>query len=187
MPSSTNPSTAPVSPAAGDDRPARLSDSEQPGKMLRMHVSNYSATKKVGNGYGIKSPRLDAGGKSWRIIYYPNGMRVGTTESISLYLHLDTSAAAGDGGGGGNDEDDVEARFKFVLPGPDGGVRFMSDEVVATFNRLRQNSHGFERFITRDDLEKSGCIRDDYFYIRCESPFCRRHAGEHRRACRKHR
>ncbi|CAM0147603.1 unnamed protein product [Urochloa decumbens] len=166
MPSSTNPSAALVSPT-----PARRSDSNVPSKILTMDVSNYSAAKMVGNGCGIKSPMLDAGGKSWRIIYYPNGKRAGTTESISLYLRLDTAAA-------GDDEEDVEVLYKFILPGPDAGIRFMSGEVVSTFNRLRQNAHGFERFITRDDLEKSGCVRNDYFNVRCDvtvlSTACRR-------------
>ncbi|CAL4993451.1 unnamed protein product [Urochloa decumbens] len=167
MPSSTNPSAALVSPAAGADTAARRSDSDVPSKILTMDVSNYSVTKKVGNGCGIKSPRLDAGGKSWRIIYYPNGKRAGTTESISLYLRLDTAGAA-DGVAAGDDDEDVEVLYKFILPGPDAGIRFMSGEVVSTFNRLRKNAHGFERFITRDDLEKSGCVRNDYFNVRCD-------------------
>ncbi|CAN6362913.1 unnamed protein product [Urochloa humidicola] len=176
MPSSTNSSPAlVVSPAAGADTPARRHDSDLPSKILNMHITSYSATKKVGNGCGIKSPRLVAGGKPWRIVYYPNGMCAGTTESISLYLRLDACAAAGDG-----DDEDVEVKYKFILPGqPDAGVRFMSGEVVATFSsRLRRNVHGFERFVTRDDLEKSGCVRNDCFNIRCDvtvlSTTCRR-------------
>ncbi|RCV38134.1 hypothetical protein SETIT_8G118000v2 [Setaria italica] len=105
----------------------------------------------TGNGCGIKSPRIDAGGLSWRIVFYPNGMRPGTTESISLYLQLDT--AADDGG----DDDDVEVLYQFMLPGPDQGLRFMSGKVMATFNRLQQNAHGFKR-----------CISNDYFKIRCD-------------------
>lgn len=51
----------------------------------------------------------------------------------------------------------------------EGGIRFMSGEVVATFNRLDRNAHGFERFVTRGELENSGCIKKelDCFTIRC--------------------
>nr|TKW00636.1 hypothetical protein SEVIR_8G124200v2 [Setaria viridis] len=102
----------PSRPVGADTLPARRSDSGVPDKMLRMDVNSYSATK--------KSPRIDAGGLSWRIVFYPNGMRPGTTESISLYLQLDT--AADDGG----DDDDVEVLYQFMLPGPDQDLRFMS-------------------------------------------------------------
>ncbi|KAF8648323.1 hypothetical protein HU200_064904 [Digitaria exilis] len=125
-----------------------------------MDASNYSAIKKkVANGCSIKSPRqVDAGGRSWRIIYYPNGMQPGTTESISLYLQLD-DAAGGEG---------FEVQYRFVISAPENGLGFMSGQVVAKFNRLDKNAHGFERFVTRDELEKSACLRNDAFHIRCD-------------------
>ncbi|KAL6662223.1 hypothetical protein ACP70R_000082 [Stipagrostis hirtigluma subsp. patula] len=159
MPSSANPAS---SAGAGGDPPSRSYglDSE---KTLTVDILNYTETKDLASGSCIKSARFAVGGRSWYIAYYPNGMRAGTTASVSLYLQLDDAAAAATDGADG----DVKIRYKFILPAAEGSPRFISGEVECTVGR-RRNAHGFERFVTRDELENSGCIRNDRLRIRCD-------------------
>lgn len=131
-------------------------------KVLTMHIDSYKeATKLAANGMNIKSPKLDAGGHSWHILVYPNGRLPGTTDSMSLFLQL---ADAPDDGGY------VKFEYQFMLEihsGDSHGLEFMSGGVVAAANK-RWNAHGFERFVSREDLGKRGFVKADRFQIRCD-------------------
>ncbi|TVU25542.1 hypothetical protein EJB05_28041, partial [Eragrostis curvula] len=161
MPPSTN--TLPPVVAAGESAPKPEPELSETSHYFRTGA-RYSESKKMVNGSCIKSAeKFVAGGHSWHILYYPNGRLLGTTASISLYLQLDTTSAAGDD----DDDEEVEVRLKFILPGGGGGLRFLSEEVTGTVNRTR-NAIGFERFVTREDLEMSDCVSNDWIGIRCD-------------------
>ncbi|KAL6875763.1 hypothetical protein ACP4OV_013276 [Aristida adscensionis] len=166
------PSANPPPPAGGYPS-AQSSSAPESKKILMTYLSSYSECKNLANGSSIKSKRFDLGGRSWYIVFFPNGMRPGTTESISLYLQL-----AGDDDAGDDDDGDVEVRYKFILPrsGECGGLGYISGEVSCAVSR-RQNAHGFERFVTREELERSDCIReeDGRFCIRYDLTVVGRH------------
>ncbi|XP_066395740.1 BTB/POZ and MATH domain-containing protein 1-like [Miscanthus floridulus] len=128
-----------------------------------------SEANKLGNGRYVKSDRINAGGHSWRIAFYPNGRLVGTTASMSLFLLLDddnseggrTTAAAAD-------EYVVHVKFRFMMHEVyhDRSPVFLSSTVAAAFSR-RSNAHGFERFVSREDFEKTALFKSDRFAIEC--------------------
>lgn len=157
MPPSTN-SVAPSS-LASINRPARRAKPELPYTILTMDIPSYSESKKMANGSNIKSPKLDAGGYYWRIVCYPNSRRATTPAYISLYLQLNPSAA--------DDDDDVKVQYQFMILQPGGGVGFLSDKIVGMVNR-KEETHGFECYVRRDDLENSACLKDDCLKIRCD-------------------
>uniref|UniRef100_A0A0D9W2W5 MATH domain-containing protein n=1 Tax=Leersia perrieri TaxID=77586 RepID=A0A0D9W2W5_9ORYZ len=131
-------------------------------KVLTMNIDSYKeATKLAPNGKNIRFPKLNAGGYSWYILFYPNGRLPGTTDSMSLFLQL---AEAPDDG------TYVKFKYQFMLERPQGdspGIEFISGSVVASANK-QWNSHGFERYVSREDLRKRGLIKADYIRVRCD-------------------
>ncbi|GJN13045.1 hypothetical protein PR202_ga31378 [Eleusine coracana subsp. coracana] len=156
MPQST---TTTSSPIAADASSAQKPEREEKMEMLTT-ATPYSESKKTPNGSYIRSRKFDAGGHSWYIVYYPNGRLSGTTASISFYLQLIDAAD--------EEDEDVKVRIQFLLPGSGGGgLRFLSAEVTGIVNSTR-NSIGFERFVTREELEMSGCVSNNWLHIRCD-------------------
>ncbi|KAL6643071.1 hypothetical protein ACP70R_021252 [Stipagrostis hirtigluma subsp. patula] len=98
---------APIDPAAGDiDGPLSASaivGAVETGHHL-LHIDGYSHTKELPNGKFIKSCPFSAGGRSWRIAYYPNGDDSDSAEFISVFLNYAGSVA-----------EPVKARARFAL------------------------------------------------------------------------
>ncbi|CAL4906007.1 unnamed protein product [Urochloa decumbens] len=98
------------------------------------------------------------GGHSWRIKYYPQGHEQG---HISLYLELDSGSAI-------DAARDVTFRFS-VLDQSGNPVPKLTRATTEprSFPHLSW-CHGFRDFITWEDLEASGCIKDDIFTVQCD-------------------
>ncbi|TVU02802.1 hypothetical protein EJB05_51685, partial [Eragrostis curvula] len=131
-------------------------------KMLTLDIHSYSKTKKrVPNGRWIRSNALVAGGHSWRISYYPNGIS-GYTAMSSVYLRMDDARdAVGD---------DVRVEFKFSLQELGGGPpRFVSSKFVGAFGgSKRKPGLGMSKFVSHEELEKSEFFELDSFTICCD-------------------
>ncbi|GJN16383.1 hypothetical protein PR202_gb03366 [Eleusine coracana subsp. coracana] len=123
-----------------------------------LKIAGYSRTKDVvPTGSDIKSRSFRVGGHSWHIRYYPNGFNSAWSGHISIYLQLDHNVPKG-----------VRAQYTFDLLDHEGKPvpqYTLSSGEVKIFRDHGWGSHGF---IKRDELEKSGHVRDDYFTIRCQ-------------------
>ncbi|XP_039780632.1 BTB/POZ and MATH domain-containing protein 3-like [Panicum virgatum] len=70
-----------------------------------LHIEGYSRIKEeTPNGKSVKSRPFRIGGRSWRILYYPNGRSSLYTDDITISLALEESATG-----------PVKARAKFSL------------------------------------------------------------------------
>ncbi|OQU88409.1 hypothetical protein SORBI_3002G028201 [Sorghum bicolor] len=142
---------------------------------MTMKIGSCAEANKLGNGSYVKSDSSKAGGHSWRIAFFPNGRLAGTTASMSLFLLLDddddndnakgartATAAAADG-------DVVHVKFRFMMHEvyDDRSPVFMSGTVATAAFSRRSNAHGFERFVSRDDFEKTALFKRDRFAIQC--------------------
>ncbi|KAK3123361.1 hypothetical protein QOZ80_8AG0629340 [Eleusine coracana subsp. coracana] len=123
-----------------------------------LKIAGYSRTKDVvPTGSDIKSRSFRVGGHSWNIRYYPNGMNSAWSGYISIYLQLDHNVPKG-----------VRAQYTFDLLNHEGKPvpqYTLSSGEVKIFRDHGWGSHGF---IKRDELEKSGHVKDDCFTIRCQ-------------------
>jgi speckle-type POZ protein len=120
-----------------------------------LKIAGYSRTKDVPTGSNIKSRSFRVGGHSWHIRYYPNGDRSDWSNYISLFLQLDYNVLQG-----------VKAQHGFSLLDHGGKpVRTLTTGEMKTFT---DSGWGFRAFIERNELEKSGHLKDDCFAIRCD-------------------
>ncbi|OEL12758.1 BTB/POZ and MATH domain-containing protein 1 [Dichanthelium oligosanthes] len=121
-------------------------------------VDGYSRTKELTNGKRILSPTFWVGDYSWRISYYPNGVRSSYADYISVFLVL-----------GDRITKPVKVQRKFSLldkagkPVPDHSQRTELREYFTA-----GAGHGFSDFIKREFLEASEHLVDDCFKIRCD-------------------
>ncbi|CAN6373080.1 unnamed protein product [Urochloa humidicola] len=127
-------------------------------------IDCYSATKGLGNGKYLNSSYFNAGGHSWHIGYYPQGLDAESMDSISVYVFLNGVA---------RNNGVVKARYKFSLLDkqgkPDSSVIGSSQVEVFKFNSIAFSGWGLKQFIRRDAAwERSKYVRDDCFRIRCD-------------------
>jgi speckle-type POZ protein len=127
-------------------------------------INGYAHTKGVIYGDFIIAATFAAAGHRWSILYYPNGSSYEDRDWISMYLQIDPSTCG---------PDVVKARFRFSLLGEDGEpvpwCSESSDDVsYRKFFATMSEKRGIPRFLTRCRLEKSRCIIDDCFSIRCD-------------------
>ncbi|CAN6305175.1 unnamed protein product [Urochloa humidicola] len=124
-----------------------------------LHIDCYSQTKQdLPTGQYIKSCPFSAGGRSWRIRYFPNGDKSSIAEFISIFLYLDESSAQ-----------PVKARVRFSLLDQAG-------EPVPSLSWITKihgfctaaPNFGYRKFIKRTFLEDSEHLKNDCFTIRCD-------------------
>ncbi|KAM3260182.1 hypothetical protein ACQJBY_051443 [Aegilops geniculata] len=121
-----------------------------------LKIDGYSRTKEVPNGKGIDSCPFQVGGRTWHVIYYPNGDESEYTDCISLFLCLhDTVAEA------------VKAQAKFSLIDQDGKPVPLHTVTTETSDFSVVNSWGLD-FMEREELEKSEHLKDDSFTVKVE-------------------
>ncbi|CAN6311125.1 unnamed protein product [Urochloa humidicola] len=110
-----------------------------------LHIDCYTQTKEeLPTGKRIDSCPFSAGGRSWYIKYYPNGVESSAAEFISIYLQLEESGAQ-----------PVKARVMFTL-------------LDHKDTRFPAPSFGYRKFIKRTFLENSEHLKNDCFTIRCD-------------------
>lgn len=107
----------------------------------------------------FESCKFCAGGRPWQMSYYPKGCRPTNTEFLSLFLLL---ADASDG-------EDVVAQATFSLLDQDYRpvASYSRTTAMLKFTAPRP-CRGFEEFLKREDLEKSGHLIDDCFALRVD-------------------
>ena len=129
--------------------------------VLKIH--GYSHTKAlVATGEHVLSCGFPVGGRTWRIMYYPNGKAKEQADwiSVGLIFEPDASMAA------------VKACFRF-------SVLDMNGEPVAAYTSTchairtfpspgRNDGWSFHCFVKKLDLETSPHLRNDGFAIRCD-------------------
>ncbi|XP_022681031.1 BTB/POZ and MATH domain-containing protein 1-like [Setaria italica] len=104
---------------------------------------------------------FEAAGYRWRIWYGPYG-HVDSTGSQHISLHLQVVHGASK-----THVDPVE--FKFSLLDQSENPKFTrATTELCCFNDGAKGRNGFEDFIKWQDLEESGCLKDDRFSVRCD-------------------
>ncbi|RCV43048.1 hypothetical protein SETIT_9G264300v2 [Setaria italica] len=154
------PGSAP-SPAAGDEPPSRSAASASAivaGAVTGYHVLRivgYSCTKEVPTGQRIDSRHFRVGGRTWFVVYHPNGSAADNADFISLFLALHGTAAEA-----------VKAQVTISLLDQDGNPVPSYSFTTEYVNFSEKGSWGYPKFIERQALEKSEHLRDDCFTVR---------------------
>lgn len=123
-----------------------------------LKIDGYSRTLQVHCYRSLSSFPFNAGGRTWYICYYPHGKNDISKDFISIYLVLYDAIA---------EAVMVQATFSLLdqhgkpVPSHTHATRLLS-----TSNQDDMaNNLGFETFIAKGDLEKSGHVQDDCFAI----------------------
>ncbi|CAL4898706.1 unnamed protein product [Urochloa decumbens] len=124
----------------------------------KLTINGCQPSKKFDQGWAWDSKPFRVGGHSWRIRYCPHGDEEG---HISLYLELDRGSAI---------DAARDVTFKFSVLDQSGNpvpklTRAMTEP--CSFPNLSW-CHGFRDFIRWEDLEASGCLKDDTFTVQCD-------------------
>ncbi|KAE8806197.1 Speckle-type POZ protein [Hordeum vulgare] len=130
-----------------------------------LKIDGYSHTKVVTNASYIQSCTFDVGGHSWRINYYPNGLRSDSIDYISVFIQLvsisrDLPVVPILQG--------ISAQGSLSLLDLDGKP---VPSYTNTFNRsftTSEGSWGWYTYIARSALENSGYLKDDCFTLMCD-------------------
>jgi speckle-type POZ protein len=132
-------------------------------------VEDYAQTvREVTNGNGIRVRPFMLGGETWCIDYYPNGYDSSCAEFISLHLSLDE-----------DDKDDedikspVEAKYQFSFVDQVEYHKTMHIRATETYSFSSEDSHGCDKFIRRDALQRSTHLNHDILTIRCDIMVCK--------------
>jgi speckle-type POZ protein len=124
-----------------------------------LKIDGYEALRKLPMDLSLTSQTFEAVGHRWKIKYMP---RVGLfNDYISLYLQIP-------------DDERVQKQldpvsFKFSLLDQAGNlVPSSTREMTRCIFERKSKSKGFTYFIKYKDLEKSGCLKDGCFSVRCD-------------------
>ncbi|CAL5052660.1 unnamed protein product [Urochloa decumbens] len=120
-------------------------------------LKGYSQAKELANGRYMTLGSFHVGGHSWSLQFYPNGECSDYKDHISFYLSRDRNLSCSG----------MPARFKLSFLGQDG-------QAVPTYSRttktgsFNKTEFGIGKFMEREEFEKSPCLEDDSFAIRCD-------------------
>ncbi|XP_062205183.1 BTB/POZ and MATH domain-containing protein 1-like [Phragmites australis] len=103
------------------------------------------------------APSASRGRRTWAIRYFPNGDRPETADHVSLYLVLKDPVA---------DHFMVKVGFSFIDEVEKQTPSYV--RTIAASKFLADGSWGRKEFVRREDLERSGRLRDDCFTVRCD-------------------
>ncbi|XP_051229129.1 BTB/POZ and MATH domain-containing protein 3-like [Lolium perenne] len=125
-----------------------------------LRIKDYSRTKLLlGNGMAARSPEFKAGGYTWCISYYPNGVSNEDADGISLLVQFITAKY---------DAIVVDANVRLTLLPHHGKPAPPTPHCVSFSRAFKQWRASGQRFITREELESSGYLVDDCFAVRCD-------------------
>lgn len=122
-----------------------------------LEIEGYSRSKDLPPGKLIASDTFDAGGCSWHMSYYPNGNASSNDEYISVFLNLHEATPQ-----------TVTARAKFSLIDHATGEPEPSHVHDTGRQEFTAKGSGCADFVERAWLEKSTCLKDDCFTVRCD-------------------
>ncbi|RLN41396.1 uncharacterized protein C2845_PM01G25760 [Panicum miliaceum] len=94
---------------------------------------------------------------TWRVNYYPMGTGPATADYIAVFLVLVDSGAG---------EEDVLARVTFSLLDQDQKPVPSCSLTTAAYNFSKLGSIGYPKFVRREELDRSGLVKDDCFALR---------------------
>ncbi|CAL5038318.1 unnamed protein product [Urochloa decumbens] len=120
-------------------------------------LKGYSQAKELANGRYMTLGSFHVGGHSWSLQFYPNGECSDHKDHISFYLSCDRNLSCSG----------MPARFKLSFLGQDG-------QAVPTYSRttktgsFNKTEFGIRKFMEREEFEKSPCLEDDSFAVRCD-------------------
>ncbi|XP_047088607.1 BTB/POZ and MATH domain-containing protein 1-like [Lolium rigidum] len=151
------------SPVAGDAPSSGSASSIVAGAVSGYHslkIVGYSRTKELPNGQHIESRPFRVGGRTWRVRYWPNGWKSNSIDFISFFLRLGDTLAEGE---------TVKAQYKFSLLDQHGKPvpAYTKTGRIRDFS-VDEQSWGFNKFITREALEKSEHLKDDSFSVKVD-------------------
>ncbi|CAN6334413.1 unnamed protein product [Urochloa humidicola] len=124
----------------------------------KLTINGCKLSKNFKKGWTWDSKPFRVGGHSWRIKYHPHGHEEG---HISLYLELDRGSAI-------DAASDVKFRFSVLDPSGNPVPKFTRAMTEPCSFPALSWSHGFRDFIRWEDLEESGCLKDDTFTVQCD-------------------
>ncbi|CAN6287895.1 unnamed protein product [Urochloa humidicola] len=143
--------------AAAFDSASAIVGGRVTGRHL-LHIEGYSHIKALRNGERVESQPFAAGGRAWRIWYYPNGTD-GHTASISIYIILDDDIP-----------EPVYAQTTFALL-DQAGEPMPAYTRTLGFSKYSPTSSygsGIIAFVDKESLESSEYLVDNSFKIGCE-------------------
>ncbi|VAI21730.1 unnamed protein product [Triticum turgidum subsp. durum] len=148
---------------AGDGLPSVSASSIVASAVCGYHlvkIVSYSRTKEVPNGKSIHSSPFQLGGRTWHVRYYPNGNKTEDIDYISVFLEFDDTVVPEAGA--------VEAQAKFSLLDQHGNPVPSYTQRTIRNNYAVNKTWGYDKFIKREELEKSEHLKDDSFTIKVD-------------------
>ncbi|CAN6170112.1 unnamed protein product [Urochloa humidicola] len=120
-------------------------------------LKGYSQAKELANGRYMTLGSFHVGGHCWILQFYPNGESSEDKDHISFFLSRDRDPSCSG----------MPARFKLSFLGQDGEAMPSHSRTTST-GAFNKTSFGFRQFMEREEFEKSPCLEDDSFAIRCD-------------------
>lgn len=104
----------------------------------------------------ISSMPFAVGGYEWVISYHPNGGPAGKHISVFLYLR-------------NPGEQEVPVSYSFSLQDPESPAteKYKATSPAPCNFSSKTSRWGFSRFLTKANLDKSGCLKNDRLVIKC--------------------
>ncbi|CAN6318402.1 unnamed protein product [Urochloa humidicola] len=158
---------SPTSSASAASRPSRsaiVGRKTMIGHHL-LDIEAYSHMKEHPTSECIKSTPFSVGGCSWRIHYYPNGSESDGAEFISVFIYLEQHQYV---------SEPIKAQVKFSLLDLSGEPVPSHAGITTLRDFTGGHGYGFSKFIKRAWLEKSTCLKNDRFTIRCDILVCKK-------------
>ncbi|CAN6329410.1 unnamed protein product [Urochloa humidicola] len=126
----------------------------------KLSINGCQLFKNLEQGWAWDSKPFRVGGHSWRLKCHPNGHE----GHISLYLGLDRGSAI-------DAASNVMFRFSLLDQSGNPVPQFTRTATQAFSFHGFSLHHGFHDFIRWEDLEASGCLKDDTFTVQCDLAF----------------
>ncbi|KAM3317747.1 hypothetical protein ACQJBY_035451 [Aegilops geniculata] len=121
-----------------------------------LKIDGYSHTKGTPTGEALKSGQFTVGGHRWRINYYPNGRNSDAADHVSFYLVLDEQVTK---------PVKVQLRVNFAS-------LVTTKRPITPADPVRSftagDMWGYQKFVKREDLERSEHLTNDAFTVRCD-------------------
>lgn len=149
----------------------------------KCHLFKIEGFKRItimyGNGKALESCAFEAAGRTWRIQFFPDGNRKETAGYISLFLKLDDDDAES-----ADDDEEILAEVRLALVPrhrAPASAKLFSYNFTTTFSKDKKVV-GYAQVLKRQDLERSGFLRDDCLAVRCDVAVLKRPVEAEERA-----
>ncbi|CAD6267516.1 unnamed protein product [Miscanthus lutarioriparius] len=125
----------------------------------RLTIDGCAPSTKLPRDWSATSKAFEAAGYTWQITYAPYGYGNSWRDKyISLQLVY----------GGHQRTDPLHFSFSLLDPAGDPVPAYTRSAEVCWFNGESARKLGFRDFIRWEDLQYSGCLRDDRFVVQCD-------------------